>query len=228
MGQQRPQQQSQNQRASKYHCLVCNYNWNPRSEKMPEPKRCPRCHSERWRVGRARPPIAEQRAKAKERREKIARLEQLETHLESVGSVSHPVPVVGQVWVNEGYRIEPLEGVYARPPRRVKARPGDYCLLLNGDPRDAIIKKRVKNNELLLIRPDIDYYGKVAHIIDTGKMEGESGSHGELQLVTVLESGEAVLLEPNDVTLRTDEIRVRGVLRDQWQSRELAHEMEAA
>lgn len=208
----------------KYHCLVCDNRWNPRSPKLPEPKNCPKCGSSRWKLGRARPPIAEQRKAAQARREKLARIE----HLETVGNVNMPVPVVGQVWVNKGYRISPLEGVYARPPKRVKARPGDYCLLLNGDPQDSVIKKRTKDNELLLIRPDSDYYGKVAHVIDMGKHEGEEGAWGNLQLVTVLENGEVVLLEPNDVTLRADELRVSGVVWEQWQSRELAHEMEAA
>lgn len=51
-------------------CNLCGHEWQPR---LPgRPARCPKCQSDRWDKERARPPIAEQRAAARKRRESEA------------------------------------------------------------------------------------------------------------------------------------------------------------
>lgn len=56
-----------------YQCQVCGHGWLPRKAQLP--KWCPQCGSHNWATGRKRPPIAEQRARAAER--KRAEAEQL-------------------------------------------------------------------------------------------------------------------------------------------------------
>lgn len=49
-----------------FECKICGHRWYPRTPERP--RVCPRCKNARWDRGRARPPIAEQRAQAQARR----------------------------------------------------------------------------------------------------------------------------------------------------------------
>lgn len=49
-----------------FECKICEHQWYPRSPERP--RVCPRCKNARWDRGRARPPMAQQRAEAQARR----------------------------------------------------------------------------------------------------------------------------------------------------------------
>lgn len=161
------------------HCRVCGHRWVPR--KSVTPRWCPNCNSTRWATGRVRPPIAEQRARAAQRRGGDP------TAGANAGAVNQPAGASGQQarpnlrpLLPSRVKVYTLAGVTTAGPwsEITDGQPemissldlldwsdGDYLMRIDGEEGSCLCGDGIYPQDIVHLRPEIQYEnGDIVHV----------------------------------------------------------------
>ncbi|MBV9468210.1 MAG: hypothetical protein JOZ57_03065 [Abitibacteriaceae bacterium] len=139
----------------KLRCQKCGHEWLPR--KFGRPQWCPQCNSPDWDEPRKRPPIAEQRANARQRRIEEAKRLLADTPLQIAPAVI--VPATVQVpfldnppagpWKEAINQAETM-GLTDEMAKTLSFKPGDVMVSVHGESMEAA---GIPDGSQLLMRP---------------------------------------------------------------------------